>query len=85
MLHTRDGCWAIGAANVADRIAARVGELRAGREAQAPVLGATDEDNETISGWTCPKHGNDDVRNLKSPKGREYRACGVPSCKEFQG
>ena len=53
-------------------------------EAQAPVVGATDEDDETISGWTCPMHGNDDVRNLKSPKGREYLACGVPRCKEFQ-
>ena len=29
-------------------------------------------------------HGDEDIRQLRSPKGRDYAACGVPNCKEFQ-
>ena len=44
-----------------------------------------DEPEETPkSTWVCTTHGDEDIRQLRSPKGRDYAACGVPNCKEFQ-
>jgi hypothetical protein len=36
------------------------------------------------STWTCPTHGDTDVQEHKSPKGRVFNACHVDGCKEFQ-
>lgn len=38
---------------------------------------------EQASGWECPKHWLDDIRQLTSWKGREYRSCAA--CEEFEG
>lgn len=42
------------------------------------------DEHSTPEGWLCPAHGDQDLRDRTSPKGREYRDCGVPNCKEFQ-
>jgi hypothetical protein len=34
--------------------------------------------------WTCSTHGDEQLVEHKSPKGRVYAACAVPNCKEFQ-
>lgn len=33
-------------------------------------------------GWVCPEHGDANIADLKSGKGRKYRACGI--CKQFE-
>jgi hypothetical protein len=54
-------------------------------EAQAATYAAvTSDDSPGTDGWACTTHGAEDLRDLTSPKGRKYRACGVPNCKEFQ-
>ncbi len=36
----------------------------------------------TRAGWVCSTHGDEDLQDRTSPKGRKYLACG--KCKEFQ-
>jgi len=35
-------------------------------------------------GWLCPKHGAQSLNKLTSRKGREYTACKVAGCTEFE-
>lgn len=48
-------------------------------DAPAPEAAAS---GSPAPGWTCPKHGAADIREMTSRKGRKYRACGT--CAEFE-
>lgn len=72
-----------------ESLTARMARLQ--QEAQAAVgwidLDAPTEEpapERPKSTWLCPKHGDEDVRDRTSPKGRHYNACHVPNCKEFE-
>lgn len=79
---------------VADAAAAEAGDKRAQVRVAAAVEDEesfadrqrriADEAQRAIFGWSCPTHGNDQVLDRTSPKGRQYRVCAVPNCKEFE-
>lgn len=58
------------------------------QEAEASVYGtalpdvSVDIEEPVDDGWQCPEHGNQDIKELVSRKGRNYRACGL--CSEFE-
>jgi hypothetical protein len=62
---------------VEETLAARMVRLEA--EAQSAAFGAPAK-----AGWTCSAHGDTDVREHTSPRGRRFMACEVPGCKEFE-
>jgi hypothetical protein len=69
-------------------------QTRLAAEAQAAVFTAADAEPESpfndlpherpATGWTCPTHGTDSLKQLTSRKGREYMACQVTGCRLFE-
>lgn len=60
-------------------------------EAQASVFTSADAPAEepaapttTADGWVCPDHGDVTITQLTSRKGRAYRSCTTPGCKQFE-
>lgn len=44
----------------------------------------TVEGDAAADGWQCTEHGTEHLTVLTSRKGRKYRACNAPDCKQFE-
>lgn len=69
-----------------EAFAERMNRLQA--EAAAATFGDAPEEAlpevrvTNVDGWVCPEHGEDALKDVRSSKGREYRACTI--CGKFQ-
>lgn len=76
--------------DVEEDFAARLDRLSANAQAQAftghdAESPFNDLPHELVQqGWLCPKHGAKKLKDLTSRKGREYIACAIAGCMEFQ-
>jgi len=65
--------------------AAAIVERLKGRDQKATTFSDDPDMKKGLDGaWVCPTHGLENVEDMTSPRGREYRRCMVANCKQFE-